>query len=131
MYRQLDGTQFHGEVILTPLPDGKRWKIHDGFTYETDGGAVITIPAGEVTDLASVPRLFWNVFPPFGVYIRAAIIHDHLYAEHRAGHGHYSRAYADAVLLEAMADDGVPRWKRRLIWGAVRLGGWLAWNAHP
>lgn len=130
MFRR-DVAQFDGTLTLTPLPDGRRWKIHEGFSYETDGGAVIEVPAGFVTDLASVPRILWNIFPPFGTYIRAAVIHDKLYADHRAGLGHYSRAYADAVLLEAMADDNVSRWQRRIIWIAVRLGGWAAWRVKP
>ncbi|MFA5058915.1 MAG: DUF1353 domain-containing protein [Opitutaceae bacterium] len=130
MFRR-DGQQFDGELVLTPLADGKRWKVHDAFSYETDGGAVIEIQAGFVTDLASVPRFLWPLFPPFGRYIRAAVIHDALYDRHRRHVGHYSRAYADAVLLEAMADDHVQRWQRRCIWLGVRLGGFVAWNANP
>ena len=39
----------------------------------------IIVPKGFITDLASVPRFFWRLFPPGGVYNEAAIIHDYLY----------------------------------------------------
>ena len=40
------------------------------------------IPAGFVTDLASIPRVFWQVLPRDGEYAYAAIIHDYLYWTH-------------------------------------------------
>ena len=39
----------------------------------------ITCKKGMVTDLASVPRIAWNVIAPWDV-ARAAVIHDHMYA---------------------------------------------------
>ena len=42
-----------------------------------DNGEV-TVPAGYITDLASVPRLAWAVIAPFDV-ARAAVVHDILY----------------------------------------------------
>ena len=39
----------------------------------------IYIPAGYITDGASVPRLFWMFFPPNKPeYLRAAVIHDYV-----------------------------------------------------
>ena len=84
---------------------------------------VLTIPAGFVTDLASVSRLLWWVLPPFGRYTRAAVVHDFLYS----GQG-LSRAIADAIFLEAMTDLGVGRWKRWVMYAGVRLGGWQAFK---
>lgn len=37
---------------------------------------VIKIPDGFQTDLATVPRIFWAILPPNGVYERAAVLHD-------------------------------------------------------
>jgi hypothetical protein len=120
--------QFEGELILTPLPNGKSWKLHQGFSYETDLGALIEVPAGFVTDLASVPRILWPLLPPFGRYTGAAVVHDWLYSEHRLGHGHFARCNADSILLEAMIDLNVGRVTRNLVWIGVRLGGWWAWR---
>lgn len=127
MFRQ----QFEGELTLSPTPDGKRWVLQQPFSYETDGGALINVPARFSTDLASVPRVLWPLLPPFGKYTKAAVLHDWLYSEHRLHHGHCSRAYCDAVLLEAMCDLGVGKVTRNVVWLGVRLGGWVAWNAKP
>ena len=120
--------QFLTPLVVTPMADGRRWKIHDEFDYETDGGARIEIRVGETTDFASIPRCLWNILPPTGTYTRAAVVHDHLYSEHRKGHGHYSRAYADAVLMEAMRDCGCGWLVCYTIWFGVRIGGWAAWK---
>lgn len=84
------------------------------------------VPTGFMTDLASVPRILWNVLPPMGEYSDAAVIHDALYQH---GYG-LRRGQADSVLREAMECCGVGRWTRWTIYAGVRLGGWLRWNAY-
>lgn len=39
----------------------------------------LRVPKGFETDLTSVPRIFWSIYPPFGKYQTAAIVHDYLY----------------------------------------------------
>ena len=39
----------------------------------------VTAPKGFVTDLASIPRVFWSALRPDGLYAYAAILHDYLY----------------------------------------------------
>src|SRR5262245_47745360 len=36
----------------------------------------VVVPAGFVTDLASIPRIFFSALRPDGVYAYAAIVHD-------------------------------------------------------
>lgn len=101
-----------------------------GFSYRTRdgrGGEVIAVPAGFVTDFASVPCGFWNFEPPLGEAGRAAVVHDYLYLSEGL-EGRYSRAEADAIFREALADLGVPPWKRSLLWAAVRVGGGRGWG---
>lgn len=125
--------------FLAPLrlehEGGRRWMVVEEFTYLTRAGELIVVPAGFVTDGASVPRLLWWLFPPFGGnYDEAAVIHDHLYSEAElyAGDddGHVSRAHADTLMLEAMGVKGVDIVDARLIYRGVRLGGWWAWRRH-
>lgn len=109
-------------------------------TYQTgdDPKELITVPAGFVTDLASVPRPVWSIYPPDGPWVKAAVVHDFLYDTGGSGLWNqstgitrvapYSRAEADHVLREAMADRGVGPWERSVIWSAVRLGGGRAWG---
>lgn len=101
-----------------------------GFGYEVGGvgsGEVIEVPAGFVTDFASVPEPFWSLEPPLGDAAKAAVVHDLLYAT-RGLAGRYTRARCDGIFREAMGVLNVPWWKRNLLWAAVRLGGAGGWG---
>lgn len=120
--------QWETDLKVEPLPDGLRWRTLEPLTYECDTGEHITVPAGTVTDFASVPRVLWNIIPPIGPYVRAAVIHDYLYARHRAGDDSRERDEVDSIFFEAMVDSGMAAWKARVLWLGVRMGGWSAWN---
>ena len=106
------------------------WLIHEPFRYElADKSCVITVPAGFVTDLTSVPRILFTIFPRDGKYLEAAIIHDYLYSVQKDCDGNsISRKFADKVFLEAMKSLNVRWTRRRAIYVGVRTGGWVAWN---
>jgi hypothetical protein len=128
----LDGLiLFAGKFVrplrLESLPDGRTWRLLEDFSYSTDDGATIRVPAGFITDLASIPRVLWRLLPPIGRYNRAAVIHDFLYAQHRGGSDAITREQADGILYEAMTDSGVDPVTRWLVWAGVRIGGWAAW----
>jgi len=115
------------------------WALQTPLAYVTgaERRETITVPAGFVTDLASIPRLVWSFYPPDGPWVKAAVIHDFLY--YTQGDGiwgktvgvppgrRYSRAESDAIFWEAMAELGIGLWGRFVIWSAVRLGGWIGW----
>lgn len=82
----------------------------------------ITVPIGFVTNFASTPRMVWPIMPPWGEYMEAAAVHDYCYAI-----GMCTRKKSDAVFLHLMKRLGVAFWKRRIMWRAVRLGGWYRW----
>ncbi len=92
-----------------------RFEYHQG-TYPSD--RVICIPTGTITDLASVPRFLWAIFPPHGRYAKAAIVHDYLY-DQAIG----TKRQADDIFLEAMGVLGVPPVPRYLMYWAVRMFG--------
>jgi hypothetical protein len=101
--------------------EGYRWELLSDFAFHVGAYPstdIITVPAGFVTDLASIPRVLWSLLPPHGRYAKAAIIHDWLYATGIGG-----REYADNVFLEAMEVLGVPKLKRYPMFWAVRLFG--------
>lgn len=62
----------------------------------------IEVPEYFVCDLASVPRILWFVFPPFGEYIRAAIVHDYLYEQ-----AELSAEEIHEIFAEIMVEDEV------------------------
>lgn len=113
-------SKFTTPADLRMLEDYK-WQLLAEFEYhigEYPSDTVIRIPSGTVTDLASVPRALWSIFPPHGRYAKAAIVHDYLYANAIG-----TKAGADRVFYEAMAVLGVPIWRRKLMYLAVRLFG--------
>ena len=132
-------SSFTTELVVTPLDDGRRWRVDEPFEYwieEVGRGPRVVVEPGFITDFASVPRLFWNIFPPWGRYGKAAVVHDHLYQtlgliiEQDGTEKHISRARCDRIFLEAMAVLGVPAWKRWVMWAGVRMGGWLPWRRY-
>ena len=91
------------------------------FTVNGSGGIKIKVPKGFVTDFASIPRVFWSIFPPNGNYVKASVIHDYLYRLVGC-----SRFFADAVFREAMFQLKVSTWKRLALYYVVRIFGGLA-----
>lgn len=142
-------SRFRGKLVLVlldrrsePSLKGGRslWGVQRPLCYQTgdDPTELITVPAGFVTDLASVPRPVWSVYPPDGPWVKAAVVHDFLYDTGGRGIWNsrigitrdrpYSRSEADGILREAMADRNVGRWEQAVIWTAVRLGGRRGWK---
>lgn len=80
------------------------------------------VPSGFVSDGASTPRCLWWLFPKFGDYITAAIVHDYCYR-----YGLYSRRVADGIFRE-VAERTSSSLKARLMYWAVRAFGWVAWR---
>ena len=122
-------------VTKVKRPNGKflwfqkckwQWVVEREFIYHVgkeDSEDVVKIPKGFITDFASVPRAFWIIFPPDGGYTQAAVVHDNLYWTLKR-----TRLQSDNILLEAMGVLKVPLWKKRIIYRAVRMFGWLSWN---
>jgi hypothetical protein len=115
-------------LLVSPMPDGKNWAIMKNFGYAVgseDSGEVIDVPFGFLTDFASVPRIFWWMFPKWGKYGNAAVIHDFLYWDQR-----YTRKKSDSVFLEAMGVLGVNKMTARILYLAVYLFGFVAWKSN-
>lgn len=113
---------FEQPLILTYL-DGHDFEVHESFSYrfEIDGTpGFILVPAGFVTDFASIPKFFWHWLPPTGRYGKAAVIHDFIY---RTPAVNLTRAQADGIFRLAMQDLGVGAFTRNLMYSAVRVGG--------
>ena len=113
-------SEFTTPLILKMLPD-RQFSVHEKFEYHVEqlqSGIVIRVEKGFITDLASIPRIFWFIFPPHGYYGKAAVIHDYCYVKAIA-----SKYWADKTFLEAMTVLKIPRWKRKCMYWAVRLFG--------
>jgi len=130
-------SSFTTELHVTPMPDGRRWKLTRAFTYEIGkkgSGNKIKVPVGFITDFASVPKMFWGFISNWGKHGKAAVIHDYLYQNHKPEGKWFKRMFskerkrADDIFLEGMVVLKVIVWKRRAMHLAVRLFSWLAWK---
>ncbi len=112
--------------LIESFNDGRNWMLQ-GYLIHRFGSTphVLIVPAGFVTDLASVPDIAEPLLPRAGEYSNAAIMHDYLYWTQSC-----TREQADNLMSIAMKEAGVAPWKDLLIHGAVRLGGQDAWNAN-
>lgn len=100
------------------------WRLTSTFSYESDvANQTFTVPAGFVTDFASVPRIPIFFMLVGDVASEAAVIHDYLYSVQST-----SRAVADKVLKEAAKVAGCPNWQAQILYLGVRLGGWYIWD---
>lgn len=114
------------EFALAGIRRGSRtFMLTAPFRYDSRIGW-LTVPAGFLTDGASVPRIFWNIFSPTGSYFEAALTHDYLYSN--VSKWHIDRAMADKIFLDAMGEIGVGWLTRKTIYRAVRLGGWKGYK---
>ena len=76
-----------------------------------------TVPQGFITDLASIPKVLWWLYPPYGDYMEAAIYHDYLYA---LGIG---KSFADKCFKQLMLNYGVSKFTAEIFYQSVKLFG--------
>jgi hypothetical protein len=114
-------SRFKDPVYFLTTPIG--WKPNDGI--QTAPPEAVEVPVGFVTDFASIPRVFWSLLRPDGIYTYPAIIHDYLYWSQTR-----PRKVADAVFRLSMEDFKVDRATSFVIYRAVRAAGWSAWSSN-
>jgi hypothetical protein len=112
------------QVENASLMDDGKWRLTAPLVYQSDiADQTFTVPAGFITDYASVPRaplVYWLCGDTSTL---ASVVHDAIYTYHWV-----PRAVADAVLKEASLLTGVPRWRAWLMWAGVRIGGAGHWQ---
>lgn len=121
-------SNFTSELVLEYLPEKNLWKTRRELVYfvgDDDSDDKITVPVGFITDLASVPWPFSMIIPKSGKGNAAAVLHDFLYHKQER-----KRKQCDLIFLEAMKVLGVSLWKRKVMYRAVRIFGFIPWNNH-
>jgi len=129
--------------------DGKEmYRLEADYTFSwfaESTGWKLVVPAGFISDGASVPRVgaLLGIYPD-GLHRAAALVHDWLYRWRgevppeqflkNDGHGWvpvrvgWTRAQVDKLFANMLAVAGVGRARRRLMYLAVRAVGWLFWK---
>lgn len=114
------------KVQVESTDECNQWMTLTDMFYPLADGRVLCVKAGFKTDLASIPRLLWGVYPPFDPeYRAAAILHDGVYASELL-----PRSECDWLLLEAMQAQGNSWFTRNAFYASVRVGGGSVWAGH-
>jgi hypothetical protein len=110
-------------VPVLPSGNNRAFILMAPMRYEIgNSGAEIEIPAGFVTDYASVPQSLWSLYSPHDQYSRAAVVHDYLYWSQVC-----TREQADNLFMIAMKESAVDARTRSAVYNGVALGGGFAW----
>jgi hypothetical protein len=113
-------------------PKVARFKLREPVRFRSDIlGGIIEVPAGYVSDLASIPQFAWSLFmaPDDPRIELGAWVHDLLYQSRgelwmETGLVRFSRAAADRVLaFEAMPELGASHLQRHLVYETLRRLG--------
>lgn len=115
--------------LLWPRPlevrylDGFNWEVLADFQFCSPSPEFpsICVPAGFVTDFASIPRFFWRWMPPTDRRIgKMAVVHDRFYRDPTVS---VTKSAADDALRAGMVALGASKLDREVVWAAVHLFG--------
>jgi hypothetical protein len=116
--------------FLHGFSDGVNWMLRSPLVHDpgTNTSAVIIVPRGFVSDLASMPealQILRGRGPSSRRYVNASLVHDYLYWRQDC-----TRAQADNIMMKAMVAEGVSGIERRLVYEGVRRFGQSAWDGN-
>jgi AraC-like DNA-binding protein len=113
-------------VDFRPFSDGRTWIVKQPMVYRIGVSRdSVVIPAGFVTDMASIPPVLQSIIQQNGPYQLPAIVHDYLYWRQTC-----TRQQSDRILLLGMTEHHVGKLHRTAIYDAVRAAGQFAWDAN-
>ena len=95
-----------------------RWRLLSDLAYNSRTRGLIVVDAGFETDFASVPRMPLTYWIAGDTAHASAVVHDYLCRQLYPVRSITWQQAAD-VFLEAMKDEGVPLWRRTLMYWAV------------
>ncbi len=122
----VSGQQPIPPVDFRPFVDGQHWIVRQPLRYRIGvSSQEIVVPAGFVTDFASIPQVLQSIIRANGNYILPAVVHDYLYWNQSC-----TRKQADQIFLLAMIENKVGALHQKAIHGAVAVAGGFAWDAN-
>jgi hypothetical protein len=120
-------TQFLSALDVRQINE-KDWELLAPLRYYSELlGREVVVPAGFVTDFASVPRLPFIYWFTGGKAQAPAVLHDWFY---RTNTEDITRAGADALLAEAMEARGYWKIRTWAMWAGVRIGGYWSYDTR-
>lgn len=137
-YTVSEFTRYDNELLISYDAEASgrlgrdHWRVRKGFRYyvgHLGSNMWVDVPAGKLTDGATVPFPFNALIPVWGSYGQAVVVHDALcdtYTVTRVVEGRVvqrpiSRKEIDQIFNEAMKVLKVESWRRKLIMAGVTL----------
>jgi hypothetical protein len=125
-----------GRKLRFDPPDGLYIKLdmqHEGRDFVVtlrehtfDNGTVrVTVPSEFRCDLGSLPWFMYFAINPYGKAQRGFLFHDVLYKSQIC-----SRYLSDVCLRIIHRADGIQWFQRTMVYWALRLFAWKAWNQN-
>ena len=113
-------------IVEVTQRDKRPFKVVKKFSYEIGekgSGNVVQVNAGFYTDGATIPRPLNALIPAWGRHGKAAVLHDWLYRN-----SNLPKEHCDAIFKEAMEVLGVPRYRAKILYWAVKIFGWIPYK---
>lgn len=104
------------EWALSPTGDRREFYHRISFIVEPRAGERVVIPAGERTDIASIPWFVRWIYRTWGKHSDAALYHDHLIRTGKAWR------YADKEFYRSLRATGNRPTKAWAMYAGVRIG---------
>lgn len=136
-------SSFTRSLVLEDTGDGRHWSLFAAIRYEIGkegSGHYVDIPAGFITDLASVPRVLHSLVPPTGRGNASSVLHDYLYqhpyfyyrlpGSRVANLSMLDRLACDQIFYEALRVQGAGWLRAQAMYRGVRIGGWRPWRRY-
>jgi hypothetical protein len=109
--------------FYNPKRNKTQYCLIEDYSFWYQGREYI-VPAGYVTDFASVPTWLWSFFRPTGKHDAADLEHDYLY-DHQIS----TRKDVDRFFYQRMLECGLSEINARCRYYAVRMGGRSWWDS--
>ena len=140
--------ELHDDTLQLKIIGEKEYEVMEPFVFQYITSKpietiIFKIEKGFQCDLASIPRSAWSImgiFPVSKSVIHASLVHDWLYRSEKnrscerithlalcdmSDMIDLNRRDADKIFAGILRQEGVPKWKRRVLYAVVRLFGWL------
>lgn len=113
----------YGPLVVELCDDSRQWRLVEPLSWRDPDGVLREVPAGFVSDFASVPRLMRPFALDDAATAKAAVFHDYAYRVALPG-----RRWADDLFYHQLRGNGVPVLFAWCYWLGVRLFGWIAYD---
>lgn len=115
--------------LVQPFADAQNWVLHTPMTYKVFGTEdMVVVPAGFVTDFASIPKKLQSFASINGPWTVAGIIHDYLYWEQ--GPTGCTRDEADGIFRLVMLENKATAFEANAMHWALEMAGGAAFNSN-